>query len=418
MMKTKRWMSVILCLSVLAMGVMNLSGCGAKVQAANLMEGIAAKPVSGKAADDAFKNSSADFAIKLFQQTRDGDKNSLISPLSVMLALSMTANGAKGETLAQMESLLGGDISMETLNEYLYSYIKALPSEKTAKLNSANSIWFRDNGFKAEKAFLQKNADYYGAAAYKSLFDEKTLRDINNWVKKNTDGKIEKIIDNIDSDSVMYLINTVLFDAEWKNIYKKDEISDSTFTALDDTKRTISMMYSTEQRYLDDGKATGFIKPYKSGYSFVALLPNGDISLSDYVASMTGKSFIDTIKSAKDVPVETAIPKFSYDYDIEMSGALKALGMTLPFDSTKADFSALGSSDSGNIFISRVLHKAYIAVDGKGTKAGAATAVETVTTALEEGVYKVTLDRPFVYAVIDDATGLPVFIGTVTDIGK
>ena len=417
-MKTKRWMAAILCLSVLATGMMSLSGCGTKVQAANLMEGIAAKTVSGKAADDAFKNSSADFAIKLFQQTRDGNKNSLISPLSVMLALSMTANGAKGETLAQMEALLGGDIPMETLNEYLYSYIKALPSEKTAKLNSANSIWFRDNGFTAQKAFLQKNADHYGAEAYKSVFDEKTLRDINNWVKKNTDGMIEKIIDDLDPDAVMYLINTVLFDAEWKNIYKKDEIRDGTFTALDGTKRAVSMMYSTEQRYLDDGKATGFIKPYKSGYSFVALLPNGDISLSDYVASMTGKSFIDTIKSAKDVSVETAIPKFSYDHDIEMSGALKALGMTKPFEPSKADFSALGSSDSGNIFISRVLHQAYIAVDGKGTKAGAATAVETVYTALEEGVYQVTLDRPFVYAIIDDATGLPVFIGTVTDIGK
>ena len=417
-MKTKRWMAAILCLSVLATGMMSLSGCGTTVQAANLMEGIAAKPVSGKAADDAFKNSSADFAIKLFQQTRDDNKNSLISPLSVMLALSMTANGAKGETLVQMEALLGGDIPMETLNEYLYSYIKALPSEKTAKLNIANSIWFRDNGFTAEKAFLQKNADYYGAAAYKSVFDEKTLRDINNWVKKNTDGMIEKIIDNIDSDAVMYLINTVLFDAEWENIYKKDEISDGTFTALDSTKRTVSMMYSVEQRYLDDGKATGFIKPYKNGYSFAALLPNEDISLSDYVASMSGKAFVDTIKNARDVPVETAIPKFSYDYDIEMSSALKALGMTLPFEAAEADFSALGHSDSGNIFISRVLHKAYIAVDEKGTKAGAATAVETNLMSDTVGIYRVTLDRPFVYAIIDDATGLPVFIGAVTDIGK
>lgn len=417
-MKTKRWMAVILCLSVLATGVMSLSGCGTKVQAANLMEDVTAKTVSGKAADDAFKNSTADFAIKLFQQTRDGNKNSLISPLSVMLALSMTANGAKGETLAQMESLLGGDIPMETLNEYLYSYIKALPSEKTAKLNIANSIWFRDNGFTAEKAFLQKNADYYGAAAYKSPFDEKTLRDINNWVKKNTDGMIEKIIDNIDSDAVMYLINTVLFDAEWENIYKNDEIRDGTFTALDSTKRTVSMMYSAEQRYLDDGKATGFIKPYKNGYSFAALLPNEDISLSDYVASMSGKAFVDTIKNARDVPVETAIPKFSYDYDIEMSSALKALGMTLPFEAAEADFSALGHSDSSNIFISRILHKAYIAVDEKGTKAGAATAVETKLMSDTVGIYRVTLDRPFVYTIIDDATGLPVFIGAVTDIGK
>lgn len=417
-MRIKRRIAVCLCFFVLCAGTVNLSGCTAGIRAADLTEGIKAKPVSGKAADDAFKNSSADFAIRLFQKTRDDSKNSLISPLSVMLALSMTANGAKGETLTQTESLLGGDIPMETLNEYLYSYIKALPSEKTAKLNIANSIWVRDNGFTAEKAFLQKNADYFDAAVYKSAFDVKTLRYINNWVKKNTDGMIEKIIDDIDPDAVMYLINTVLFDAEWENIYKKDEVRDGTFTALDGTKRTASMMYSAEHLYLDDGKAIGFIKPYRNGYSFVALLPNEDISLSDYAASMTGKSFADTIKNAEDVPVETIIPKFSYDYDIEMSGALKALGMPLPFDAEKADFSALGSSGNGNIFISRVLQKAYIAVDEKGTKAGAATAVEIKETAVAVDIYSVTLDRPFVYAVIDDACGLPVFIGAVTDIGK
>ena len=417
-MRIKRRIAVCLCFFVLCAGTVNLSGCTAGIRAADLTEGIKAKPVSGRAADDAFKNSSADFAIRLFQKTRDDSKNSLISPLSVMLALSMTANGAKGETLTQTESLLGGDIPMETLNEYLYSYIKALPSEKTAKLNIANSIWVRDNGFTAEKAFLQKNADYFDAAVYKSAFDVKTLRYINNWVKKNTDGMIEKIIDDIDPDAVMYLINTVLFDAEWENIYKKDEVRDGTFTALDGTKRTASMMYSAEHLYLDDGKAIGFIKPYRNGYSFVALLPNEDISLSDYAASMTGKSFADTIKNAEDVPVETIIPKFSYDYDIEMSGALKALGMPLPFDAEKADFSALGSSGNGNIFISRVLHKAYIAVDEKGTKAGAATAVEIKETAVAVDIYSVTLDRPFIYAVTDNATGLPVFIGTVTDIGK
>lgn len=417
-MRIKRRIAVCLCFFVLCAGTVNLSGCTAGIRAADLTEGIKAKPVSGRAADDAFKNSSADFAIRLFQKTRDDSKNSLISPLSVMLALSMTANGAKGETLTQTESLLGGDIPMETLNEYLYSYIKALPSEKTAKLNIANSIWVRDNGFTAEKAFLQKNADYFDAAVYKSVFDVKTLRYINNWVKKNTDGMIEKIIDDIDPDAVMYLINTVLFDAEWENIYKKDEVRDGTFTALDGTKRTASMMYSAEHLYLDDGKAIGFIKPYRNGYSFVALLPNEDISLSDYAASMTGKSFADTIKNAEDVPVEAAMPKFSYDYDIEMSGALKALGMSLPFDPEKADFSALGYYESGNIFISRVLHKAYITVDEKGTKAGAATAADIKATSDTGGLYSVTLDRPFVYAVIDDACGLPVFIGAVTDIGK
>lgn len=417
-MKTKRWMAVMLCLSVLAAGVMSLSGCGTKVQAANLMEGIAAKAVSGRTADDTFKNSSADFAIRLFQKARDDNKNSLISPLSVMLALSMTANGARGETLAQMEALLGGDIPMETLNEYLYSYIQALPSEKTAKLNIANSIWFKDNGFTAEEGFLQKNADYYGAAAYKAPFDGQTLKDMNNWVKQNTDGMIEEILDEIDPLAVMYLVNTVLFDAEWENIYKKDEVSGGTFTALDGTRRTVKMMHSEEYRYLTDGKATGFIKPYKNGYSFVALLPNDDVALDEYVTALTGAGFTSAIKNAENVPVQATMPKFSYDYDVEMSGALKGLGMTMPFDPSKADFSALGHSPDGNLCIGRVLHKAYIAVDEKGTKAGAATAAEVNKMSAMPDEYRVTLDRPFVCAIIDDANGLPIFIGSVTDIQK
>ena len=113
-----------------------------------------------------------------------------------------------------------------------------------------------------------------------------------------------------------------------------------------------------------------------------------------------------------------AMPKFSYDYGIEMSEALKALGMTVPFDAELADFSGLGHSSDGNIYISCVLHKAYIAVDEKGTKAGAATAIEAPAAGVWEDRRRVILDRPFVYAIIDDATGLPIFIGAVTDIQK
>ena len=112
------------------------------------------------------------------------------------------------------------------------------------------------------------------------------------------------------------------------------------------------------------------------------------------------------------------MPKFSYDYGIEMSDALKALGMTVPFDAALADFSGLGDSSDGNIYISCVLHKAYIAVDEKGTKAGAATAIEAPAAGNWEDRRRVILDRPFVYAIIDDAAGLPIFIGAVTDIQK
>ena len=414
----KRWIAIFLCLSLLSAGLLSLAGCAVKVQADDLMKDITPGKVSGRAADDAFKSGAADFAVRLFQNTREGEKNSLISPLSVMLALSMTANGAKGETLAQMEALLGGDIPIDELNEYLHAYVGSLPSSEKAKLTLANSIWFKDSGFTVEEDFLQRNADYYGAAAYKSAFDEKTLRDINNWVKENTDGVIDKILDQMDSYAVMYLVNAVLFDAEWQNIYHKHEVRDGTFTTIDGIKRTVSMMYSDENFYLDDGRATGFLKPYKNGYSFAALLPNEGIALDDYIASLTGGGFLNTVKNAREVPVEVAIPKFSYDYDIEMIGTLKALGMTVPFDAELADFSGLGRSPDGNIYICRVLHKAYIAVDEKGTKAGAATAVETAKAAEMLSEYAVTLDRPFVYAIIDDAAGLPIFIGAVTDIQK
>lgn len=413
----KQWIAIFLCLSLLATGLLGLTGCAAKVQADDLMKGITPEKTSGRAADDAFKNGAADFAVRLFQTTWEEGKNSLISPLSVMLALSMTANGAKGETLAQMEALLGGDIPIGELNEYLHAYVGSLPSSEKAKLTLANSIWFKDSGFTVEEDFLQRNADYYGAAAYKSAFDEKTLRDINNWVKENTDGVIDKIVDQMDPYAVMYLVNTVLFDAEWQNIYRKHEVRDGTFTAIDGAKRTVSMMYSNESLYLDDGKATGFLKPYKNGYSFAALLPKG-VALDDYIASLTGEGFLTTVKNAKEGPVEAAMPKFSYDYGIEMSDALKALGMTVPFDAELADFSGLGHSSDGNIYISCVLHKAYIAVDEKGTKAGAATAIEAPAAGVWEDRRRVILDRPFVYAIIDNAAGLPIFIGAVTDIQK
>lgn len=355
----KQWIAIFLCLSLLATGLLRLTGCAAKVQADDLMKGITPEKTSGRAADDAFKNGAADFAVRLFQTTWKEGKNSLISPLSVMLALSMTANGAKGETLAQMEALLGGDIPIGELNEYLHAYVGSLPSSEKAKLTLANSIWFKDSGFTVEEDFLQRNADYYGAAAYKSAFDEKTLRDINNWVKENTDGVIDKIVDQMDPYAAMYLVNTVLFDAEWQNIYRKHEVRDGTFTAIDGAKRTVSMMYSNESLYLDDGKATGFLKPYKNGYSFAALLPNEEGALDDYIASLTGEGFLTTVKNAKEGPVEAAMPKFSYDYGIEMSDALKALGMTVPFDAELADFPASDTRPT-ETFISAVCSTRHI----------------------------------------------------------
>ena len=415
----KRILAALLCLAVL-LPAAAMSGC-THISADNLSEGIMPGEVTGKKTDRTFEESSADFALKLFRATAKGEENALVSPLSVMLALAMTTNGAKGETKAQMEALLGGGMDIEDLNGYLYTYMKSLPSSEKAKLALANSVWFRDTeSLDVRAAFLQKNADYYSADVYKAPFDKKTCDDINRWIEENTDGMIKKMLDSIDDDAVMYLINTVLFDAEWQNVYSsEDKIRDGLFTTADGKRRNVTMMHSDETNFIDDGKATGFIKPYKDGYSFAAFLPNEGVSLDSYLDSMTGAGFLAAVKGAKKETVIAAMPKFEYGYKTTMNDILKSLGMTVPFDKEKADFSDLAVSSYGNIYIGQVIHQTYISVGEKGTRAGAATIVEMDGEAAPSEVdyHTVTLDRPFVYAIIDNATGLPIFIGTVTDIG-
>lgn len=405
----------VILIMIVILIVTTVAGCSlftVQVQAKDLMDGVTSRAVSGKAADEEFIGSTADFSIKLFQKSITKNKSSLISPTSVLLALSMTANGADKETLSQMETVLGG-ISMDALNEYLYTYVKSLPSEDKAKLLIANSIWIKE-GFVAEQSFLQNNADYYQAAAYQTAFDEQTVEDINNWVQQNTDGTIEKIIEDINPAAVMFLINAMVFDAEWKEIYEKSNVYSDTFTTIEGSKKTVEFMSSVETKYINNSNAIGFIKPYASGYSFVAMLPNEDVSLDTFINSLSGESFLQNIKNAENTSVIAHLPKFSYAYTIQMNDALIELGMPNAFDGSKADFSRISKSDNG-VYIGEVLHKTFIKVDEKGTKAGAVTKVEMKENAIASEIV-VKLDRPFVYAIIDNTTNLPVFIGTVLDI--
>jgi serpin B len=390
-------------------------GCVARIRANNLMDDITPNKVNEPEGMEIQNSDLADFAVRLFKASEENGKNTLISPLSVLCALAMTANGAKGETRAQMESVLG--MSAEELNFYIYSYMKNLPQGEKYKLSLANSIWFTDDErFTVNQDFLQTNADYYGADIFKAPFNKQTCKDINTWVKNKTDGMIPEILDEIPAEAIMYLVNALAFDAEWAEIYKETAVNDGIFTKEDGAKQSVTFMYGEESRYLEDEKATGFIKYYKDGkYAFVALLPNEGVSVSEYVASLDGESLSKMLGSAEIVPVNTCIPKFETEYEVEMSEILKEMGMPDAFDSDKADFTGLGTSSVGNIYISRVIHKTFISVDEKGTKAGAATAVEVAPGAAPpaEEPKSVILDRPFLYFIVDTRLGLPVFAGAM-----
>lgn len=361
-----------------------------------------------------------DFGVELMKECYGADTNTLISPLSVISALGMTANGARGETLVQMLETFG--ITLANLREYIRDYQAALPNDKKYQLNMANAIWFKDTeNFTVEEEFLQINRDYFDAGVYRAPFDESTRLDINQWVEENTNGMIKDVLDKISDEAVMYLVNALAFEAEWEEIYNENQIWNREFTKEDGTAQKTEFMHSDERMYLEDESAVGFMKYYADkSYAFVALLPKEGITVEEYLANLTGVELHQLLTNPTDVHVDAAIPKFKTGYNVQMKDVLTAMGIQDAFDSGLADFSGLGHSTEGNIYIERVIHKTFIEVDAKGTKAGAATVVEmSVESAMEMPESKtVILDRPFVYMIIDCEENVPVFIGTMMDVTK
>lgn len=393
------------------------------VDATDLMANITPYPPKPQGDMSAQNVKATDFAVRLFQANEENGENVLISPLSVLSALAMTVNGAEGETLRQMEDVMG--MTKDEVNMYLYSYIRRLPQDDKNKLTFANAIWFKDDGnFTVKDDFLQTNADYHNADIYKAPFNDDTLRDVNNWVNENTDGMIPEILDGITPYSLMYLVNALCFEAEWASIYYTDRVKDGIFTTEDGDEKEVELMYGSENTFLEDDNAKGFIKYYKNRkYAFVAMLPNEGVSVSEYVASLDGERVAEMLASPIKCRVNTAIPKFETGYSINMADTLSSMGMTDAFSERKADFDGIGKYNSlfaDNLFIGRVLHKTYITVGELGTKAAAATLVDLLcgSDPPPERIETVYLDRPFVYMIIDCKNNVPFFIGTMMDVGK
>ncbi|MBQ7863138.1 MAG: serpin family protein [Lachnospiraceae bacterium] len=422
----KRVLAITLCITM----ILSLASCGGvtdpQIQSKNLMEELenseAGKNTVEKVslADFEGQYPLSDFGVRLMQQTMKASEegeNVLVSPLSVLLALYMTANGAEGQTKDQMLQVLGED-----LNGYLKAYREALPQGADYKLNIANSIWFKDKeSLNVQENFLLTNRDYFDAALYKAPFNDITCKEINNWVKENTDGMIKNILNEIPQDAVLYLINALSFDAKWTKPYQERSVQeDCIFTKEDGTEQKATLMYSEEHVYLEDEYATGFMKYYKENkYAFVALLPKEGVKVADYVTTLSADGLHQMFSNAKRTVVNARLPKFKTEYNILLNDILIQMGMEDAFSFGDADFSKMAVSDDGNIFISRVLHKTFISVDEQGTKAGAATAVETTDSAMFiTESYNVFLDRPFVYMLIDCETNQPFFIGTMMDVEK
>ncbi|MDE7445037.1 MAG: serpin family protein [Lachnospiraceae bacterium] len=412
------------------------AGCGRKTQeesnaaVIDLMADITSNGTGAENIDLSLMEESSiavtDFSVKLFQDSLSERENTLISPITVLYALAMTANGAEGESLAQMEEVIG--LSREEMNDYLYAYRNQMQEQmeenNKCTLEFANSIWLKeDENLWVEQDFLQTNADYYDADIYQLPFDASAVKSVNDWVSESTDGTIDEILTQMPENAVMYLISATILDAEWSEPYDSHQVREGVFTKEDGTTCQAEFMYETEyNKYLKDDNAQGFYKYYAGyGYAFAVLLPDEGISVSDYAASLTGDK-LHNILSDDDktlVQVNTAIPKFETAYETEMSDILKEMGMEDVFDGSKADLSGIGSYAEASLAINRLLHKTYIAVNEQGTKAGAAAVEEACAEAEEPEemeIKTVYLDRPFIYMIIDRKSKVPVFMGTVMEV--
>ena len=365
------------------------------------------------------------FSVELFKNTVKGDlaqdgKNTLVLPESVAFAMGMTMNGANGNTLSQIQQVMCGGVDTDKFNRNMNLLISNAHSNNTedSKLNIANSIWVKDNdNLVLTEQFALNCKQMYNAELFRTPFDKSTLEKLNGWVNDKTDKMIPKLLDRFEGNEIMCLVNAVAFDSKWENQYEDDDVRENCeFTNAKGDKVDCTMLCSTEKQYIQNGRATGFVKNYKGGkYAFMAVLPNENTSVSNYVSSMTGSEIADLYAGrTTEYDVYTRLPKFKFDYGAELGNTLRSMGITDAF-ADNADFSKM--FENTDCAINRVIHKTHIELDANGTKAAAATAITMRENAamVTEEPKTVILDRPFVFAIMDTQTGLPVFLGTVCD---
>ena len=358
-------------------------------------------PISDEAAD-----AMADFTLNLFRAAGNPTDNTVLSPLSALYALAMLSNGAQGETRTQLEQAFGMDV--QTLNETLRSFTANLPEKYgSTEVNLANSIWIRD-GFRVLEQYLQDNADYLDASVFQAPFDDQTVEDMNAWINEQTRGLIPQMINGLEPSTVLTLINALYFCGKWAAPYMSSK-SEYFYPGGGKVQRA-DMLHSTENTYLHDDQAAGFVKPFDSSkFAFAVLVPNEGVKLEDYIASLDGAGLRRLLQGERGYRVHAVMPKFKTETLVGLNEPLQAMGIRNAFDPGRADLSGIAEG----LCVSQAKQKAVIELDEKGVKAAAVTVIDVEATAVPpEPTVTVTADRPYLYMIIDKTTNLPLFIGT------
>ncbi len=369
---------------------------------------------------------NAAFAFDLYHTLRGEGGNLFFSPYSISTALAMTYAGAAGETAGQMAATLHFTLPAESLHPALNAYaldLQARAEQATEgtpfELSIANSLWGQQ-GFPFLPEFLDLLAENYGAGMRLVDYEsdpEGARKAINDWVSDETREKIKDLIPQgaIDAMTRLVLANAIYFKAGWLNPFEETATAPGPFHLLDGSEVEIPMMQQSESYGYVIGDGYRAIElPYRNGNTSMLIILPDEGQFEAVEEQLSPAMMTDLLGRMTYGPVNLSVPKFTYESEFNLNDALIALGMTDAFDPGRADFS--GMDGTRDLYISDVLHKAFVSVDEEGTEAAAATAVIMSLTSAPMGeLITFTIDRPFIYMIRDQQTGTILFLGRVLD---
>jgi serpin B len=328
----------------------------------------------------------------------------------------MTYNGAKGETQQAMAKTLElQGISLQEINSANAALIAAVQNaDDKVQLNIANSLWAKqDINFNPD--FLQTTENFYNATVTNLDFsDPGAVNAINDWVKQSTNGKIDRIVQQINPDDVMFLINAIYFKGKWTKEFEPEQTTQQPFylTAGEEKQHPL-MSQSGEYKYYENKKFQAVSLPYGNDgrLSLYVFLPSDNSSLTAFYQDLNADNWEKWMAQFRNRQGSIRLPRFKINYELTLNDTLKALGMGVAFE-PKADFSGIGD----NLALSEVKHKTFVEVNEEGTEAAAATSVGiTLTSAPSEQPFQMNVDRPFFCAIRDNQTGTVLFMGSIVN---
>ncbi len=419
-MKTPLFCKMIISITVLSF---LLSACGPSASIAKSDLGRVTSPATSPSdLETQVKNNNA-FAFDLYRSLQTQDRNLIYSPYSISLALAMTYAGARGETESQMAQALHflpqGQIhpAFNALDLQLAERGKAQSEEETPlQLNIANAVW-AEQTYPFLQNYLDTIALNYGAGIRLADFikqPESVRKEINGWVSDQTEDKIKDLIPQgvLSADTRMTLVNAIYFKADWLAPFEADSTQDAPFHLLDGSQ--VSAPTMNQDLFIPYAQGDGWQAielAYQGETAAMDIIVPDEGRFEEVEASLDDETVSTILQSLQPTSVSLALPKFQFESEFGLVDQLAALGMQDAFDPNAANFT--GMTERNDLYISAVVHKAFVAVDEKGTEAAAATAViMDLASALQSDV-TLKIDRPFIFVIRDIPTGQILFLGRV-----